>query len=55
MKQRNLTTKIKRLLKNLKLPEFLHRFGPKKYKLLDHITSLLLGEIGQLKNLEKDR
>ncbi len=48
MKQNKISIKIKRLLKNLKLPEFLHRFGPKKYKLLDHITSLLLGEVGQL-------
>jgi len=47
-KESSLTTKIKRLLKNLKLPEFLHRFGPKKYKLLDHVSSLLLIEIGQL-------
>lgn len=48
MKQNKISIKIKRLLKNLKLPEFLHRFGPKKYKLLDHVTSLLLGEVGQL-------
>lgn len=47
MKIGNLSIKIKRLLKKLEIPEFLHRFGPKKYKLLDHITSLLLGEVCQ--------
>lgn len=47
-KQSSLTTKIKRLLQNLKFPEFLHHFGPKKYKLLDHVTSLLLIEVCQL-------
>jgi len=48
MKQNKISIKIKRLLKNLKYPEFLHRFGPKKYKLLDHISSLLLIEVCQL-------
>ena len=48
MKEDTISIKIKRLLKNLKIPEFLHRFGPKKYKLLDHVTSLLLIEVCQL-------
>ena len=47
-KQSSLTTKIKRLLKNLKLPEFLHRFGPKKYNLEDHISGLLIMQVCQL-------
>ena len=45
MKQRNLQIKIKRFLKKLKIPEFLHRFGPKKYKLEDHISNLLVMQI----------
>jgi transposase len=48
MKYSKISIKINRLLKNLKYPEFLHHFGPKKYKLLDHITSLLLIEVCQL-------
>ena len=47
-KQSSLTTKIKRLLKNLKLPEFLHRFGPKTYNLEDHISGLLIMQVCQL-------
>lgn len=38
---RNLRIKIKRFLKNSGYPEFLHKFGPKTYKLVDHIFSLL--------------
>ena len=46
MKQtRNLQIKIKRLLKKIKYPEFLHRFGPKKYKLEDHVSGLLIMQI----------
>ena len=46
MKQtRNLQIKIKRLLQKLKLPEFLHHFGPKKYKLVDHVSGLLVMQI----------
>ena len=46
MKQtRNLQIKIKRLLQKLKLPEFLHHFGPKKYKLEDHVSGLLVMQI----------
>lgn len=42
---RNLRIKIKRLLQKLKFPEFLHHFGPKKYKLEDHVSGLLVMQI----------
>jgi len=42
---RNLQIKIKRLLQKLKFPLFLHHFGPKKYKLEDHISNLLIMQI----------
>ncbi|MCK5624531.1 IS5 family transposase [Candidatus Pacearchaeota archaeon] len=45
---RNLQIKIKRLLKKIKYPEFLHRFGPKTYKLEDHVSRLLVMQICQL-------
>ena len=49
MKQiRNLQIKIKRLLKKIKYPEFLHRFGPKTYKLENHISGLLVMQVCQL-------
>lgn len=48
MKRTNLTIKIKRLLIGIDFPEYLHRFGPKKFKLQDHIEALLLMEVCQL-------
>lgn len=42
---RNLQIKIKRLLKQIKYPEFLHKFGPKKFKLENHISNLLVMQI----------
>ena len=49
MKQtRNLQIKIKRLLKKIKYPEFLHKFGPKTYKLENHISGLLTMQVCQL-------
>ncbi len=48
MKRTNLTIKIKRLLIGVGFPEYLHRFGPKKFKLQDHIEALLLMEVCQL-------
>jgi transposase len=45
---RNLKIKIKRFLKNSGYPEFLHKFGPKTYKLVDHISSLLIMQSCQL-------
>jgi transposase len=52
---RNLQRKILRFLKKLKCPEFLHHFGPKKYKLADHISNLLTMQICQtsLRRAEK--
>jgi len=44
-KEVKLKIKIKRLLQKLKLPEFLHHFGPKKFKLEDHISGLLVMQI----------
>lgn len=40
--------KILRILKKLKQREFLHYFGPKKYKLLDHIFAFLVMQICKL-------
>ena len=48
MEVSNLQIKIKRFLKNSGYPEFLHKFGPKTYKLVDHITSLLIMQSCQL-------
>ena len=55
MKQTNLSIKIKRLLKQTKFPEYLHHYGPKKFKLQDHIEALLLMEIckSSLRRTEK--
>ncbi|MBU2104901.1 MAG: IS5 family transposase [Nanoarchaeota archaeon] len=44
-KEVKLKIKIKRLLQKLKLPEFLHHFGPKKFKLEDHVSGLLVMQI----------
>ena len=51
----NLRIKIKQLLQKLKYPEFLHHFGPKKYKLEDHISGLLVMQTCQtsLRRTEK--
>ena len=43
-----LINKIKRLLKRLGCPRFLHRFGPKKYELYIHLSSLLIRHFCQL-------
>lgn len=56
MKQtRNLQIKIKRLLRKIKYPEFLHKFGPKTYKLENHISNLLIMQVCQmsLRRVEK--
>jgi len=44
---KNLRIKIKRLLKKIKFPKFLHHFGPKKYELADHISGLLVMQVCQ--------
>ena len=43
--KRNLQIKIKRLVQKLNFPDFLHKFGPKKYKLFDHVSALLTMQI----------
>lgn len=44
-KEVKLVIKIQRLLKKLNQREYLHRFGPKKYKFYQHIFALLLMQI----------
>jgi transposase len=46
-KSSELKLKILRILKKLNYPEFLHRFGPKKYKLVDHLSGILVMQICQ--------
>ncbi len=49
MKKRNqLLKNLGQLLKQLNQREYLHRFGPKKYKLKHHLTALLVMQICQL-------
>ena len=45
MELTNLSIKIKRLLKRTKFPKYLHHFGPKKFRLRDHLEALLLMEV----------
>lgn len=44
-KENKLLIKIQRLLKQLNQREYLHKFGPKKYKLKHHLTALLMMQI----------
>lgn len=44
-KEVKLARKIKRLLKKLNQREYLHHFGPKKYKFYQHIFALLVMQI----------
>lgn len=37
-----LVNKVKRLLRRLKCPRWLHHFGPKKYEFYEHICALLI-------------
>jgi hypothetical protein len=41
-KENKLINKVKRLLKRLGFPKFLHKFGPKKYALYIHLSTLLI-------------
>ena len=41
-KEIKLINKIKRLLRRLGCPRWLHHFGPKKYEFLEHLTALLV-------------
>jgi transposase len=47
-KENKLTIKIQRLLKKLNQREYLHHFGPKKYKLKQHLFALLFMQICKL-------
>ncbi len=47
-KEIRLVNKIKRLLRRLKCPRWLHHFGPKKYEFWQHIVALLLKECFKL-------
>lgn len=44
-KTRNLQIKIKRFLKKIGCPRFLHHFGPKKYEIAEHVHALLIKEV----------
>jgi len=46
-KEVKLTKKINRLLKQIGCPRYLHHFGPKTYKFLQHALALLLKEVMQ--------
>lgn len=41
-KEERLVNKIKRLLRRLKVPRHLHRFGPKTYEFYEHLQALLI-------------
>ena len=41
-KEEKLVNKIKRLLRRLKVPRYLHRFGPKTYEFYEHLQALLI-------------
>jgi hypothetical protein len=41
-KEEKLTIKIKRLLRRLGCPKWLHHFGPKTYEFLEHLRALLI-------------
>ncbi len=44
-KREKLQIKIKRFLKFIDCPRYLHHFGPKKYELSEHIYALLVKEV----------
>src|SRR3989344_1570799 len=41
-KEEKLVNKVKRLIRSLGCPRFLHRFGPKTYELYEHLVALLI-------------
>jgi transposase len=47
-REEKLTRKIKRLLRQIGAPRFLHHFGPKKYELKQHLFALLTAQIFKL-------
>ncbi len=47
-KTSKLIRKINRLLKKLNFGRYMHHFGPKKYKFVEHVVALLLKETNKL-------
>lgn len=47
-KEEKLVNKVKRLLKRLRCPRWLHHFGPKTYEFWEHVMALLLKECFKL-------
>lgn len=47
-KEKKLINKVKHLLKRLGFPRFLHKYGPKKYELHIHLSTLLIRHFCQL-------
>ena len=47
-KETKLVNKVKRLLRRLGAPRWLHRYGPKKYELLHHVQALLIRAYNRL-------
>ena len=43
-----LVNKVKRLLRKIGCPRWLHHYGPKKYEFLDHCFALLCKQLWQL-------
>src|SRR3989338_2268370 len=41
-KETKLINKVKRLIRKVGLPRWLHRFGPKKYEFLDHAIAYII-------------
>ena len=41
-KEVKLVNKLKRLLRKLKVPRYLHRFGPKTYEFYEHLQALII-------------
>ena len=41
-KEEKLVNKLKRLLRRLKAPRYLHRFGPKTYEFYEHLQALII-------------
>ena len=44
-KESKLVKKVRRLVRRAGLPQWLHRFGPKKYELWNHVLALLVREL----------
>jgi mannose/cellobiose epimerase-like protein (N-acyl-D-glucosamine 2-epimerase family) len=47
-KEGKIARKIKRFLRKLGYPRWLHQFGPKTYQLFDHIFALVAAAVFQL-------